>query len=172
MSSQSESKTELTLCPSCGAAVAILESTCWLCKADLTEEIVTAEVVAEPPQTLKPTASRVALIIGMVVFGLATVGVVAVAPGVGVLLGIVFVIAVFGVTKGLQDPGPVYSGDIDRQAIAAAYSAPAAGETASTGVSVVAQVFKVLGIILLVGLASIIAFFTFCVLCVIVVTNM
>jgi hypothetical protein len=156
------SASELTVCPSCGAAVANDAKSCWLCKWDLLEEIVTAEVVAEPPGYIQKSASaQIGLTVGFITLGLVTVGVFAAAPGIGVLLGIVFVIVAFAVAKGLRSDGPV---SYDRSAIAQAYTSPSAVAAAKRG-SVVAEVFKVLGIIALVGVAAIIAFFTFCALC-------
>lgn len=159
---------ELTMCPSCGAAIANDSKLCWLCNWDLSEQIVTAEVVGEPPGYVRDsTSTSMALTVGIVTLGVVTVGVFAVAPGIGVLMGIVFVIATFAVAKGLRSGGPTMTAP---SAIEQAYASPAAVATASTG-SVVAAIFKVLGIIALIGFASIIAFFTFCVICIVVLSS-
>jgi hypothetical protein len=89
----------------------------------------------------------------------------------GILLGIVFIISLFAVSKAMKEPGALPPIASQQGAIAAAYAAPTAGE-ATGSMSVVAQIFKVLGLILLIGLASLIAFFTFCVICVVVVNSM
>ncbi|MDA1054809.1 MAG: zinc ribbon domain-containing protein [Planctomycetota bacterium] len=159
---------ELTVCPSCGAAVANDAKLCWLCGWDLADELVTAEVVGEPSGYVQEsTSTRIALIVGIVTLGVVTVGVFAAAPGIGVLMGIVFVIATFAVAKGLQSGGPMTT---DQAAIEQAYASPATAATVKHG-SVVADVFKVLGIIALIALASIIAFLTFCVICIVVLSN-
>ncbi|MEO8494235.1 MAG: hypothetical protein ABI614_04140, partial [Planctomycetota bacterium] len=71
-----DSRAALIVCPSCGAAVASEAKDCWLCKWDLSEEVVTAEIVGEPPGYVRDSASaRVAMIVGIVTLGLVTVGV-------------------------------------------------------------------------------------------------
>ncbi len=163
-----DSISELTVCPSCGAAIANDAKACWLCKWDISEQVLTAEVVGEPPGYVQEsTSARIALIVGIFTLGIVTVGVFAAAPGIGVLMGIVFVIATFAVSKGLRSDGPMTP---QRSAINQAYASPATTATVKTG-SVIAGVFKVLGIIILIALAAVIAFFTFCVICVVVVTS-
>ena len=169
-SDQKQAASKLALCPSCGAAVSVAERSCWLCKWDLAEEIVTAEIVASPPKSLPASTTRDAMIAGLCALALTTAGVFFVAPGIGVLLGIVLIIALFACSKSLQEPAAVPPTGGQKDGLAAAYAAPASGE-ASSGMSVVAQVFKVLGIILLIGLGSIIAFLTFCVICIAVITR-
>ncbi len=163
-----DSRAALIVCPSCGAAVASEAKDCWLCKWDLSEEVVTAEIVGEPPGYVRESAStRVAMIVGIVTLGLVTVGVFAAAPGIGVLMGIVFVIATFAVSKGLQSGGPMTS---DQAAITRAYASPATTAALKRG-SVVVSVFKVLGLIVLIAIASIIAFFTFCVIVIVTLSS-
>jgi hypothetical protein len=149
------------VCPACGAAIKIDAKSCWLCRWELTQEIVTAEIVSEPPDyVLDSTSTRTALVVGIITLGLATVGVLAAAPGVGILMGIGFVIALFAVAQGLQSDGPVlpHLGEI-----AQAYEAPRWVPAAKHSGNVI-HLLKVLGIIGLLGVASIIAFLTFCVL--------
>ncbi|MEO8498566.1 MAG: hypothetical protein ABI614_26180, partial [Planctomycetota bacterium] len=110
---------------------------------------------------------RVAMIVGIVTLGLVTVGVFAAAPGIGVLMGIVFVIATFAVSKGLQSGGPMTS---DQAAITRAYASPATTAALKRG-SAVVSVFKVLGLIVLIAIASIIAFFTFCVIVIVTLSS-
>ena len=168
MSTESpQTSSELTVCPSCGAAVAGDAKLCWLCKWVLSDEIVTAEVVAGPPRYLDGATTKVPLIAGIVSLGIVTVGVFAVAPGIGVLMGILFVIASFAVTKSLQSGGPTPA---TPSAIEQAYASPTAIAATKQG-SVIVQVFKVLGIIALIALASVIAFFTFCVICIMVLSS-
>lgn len=163
-----DSGTALIVCPSCGAAVASDARDCWLCKWHLSEEIITAEVVGGPPAYVQAsTSARIALIAGIFTLGVVTVGVFAAAPGIGVLMGIVFVIATFAVSKGLQADGPTTP---QQAALEQAYASPASAAAAKRG-SVVVGVLKVLGIITLIIVASVIAFFTFCVICVVVLMN-
>ena len=162
------SVSELTVCPSCGAAVANDAKACWLCKWELSEEVVTAEVVGEPPDYVQAsTSASIALIVGIVTLGIVTVGVFAAAPGIGVLMGIVFVIASFAVANSLRSGGPNMAAP---SAIEQAYASPATSSVVKHG-SVVVGVFKVLGIVVLIAVASVIAFFTFCVICVAVLMN-
>lgn len=159
---------ELKVCPSCGAAVAGDAKACWLCNWDLAEEIVAAEVIGEAPGYVhESTSSQLALIAGIFTMGLVTVGVFAVAPGIGVLMGVLFVIATFAVTKSLKSDIPTGA---ESKAIAQAYSSPAAVTATAPG-SVIVQVLRVLGVIILIAVASVIALFTFCVICVVVVSN-
>jgi hypothetical protein len=162
-----QSWSELTVCPSCGAAVAADAKSCWLCKWDLSDEIVTAEVVAAPPKYLGTGTTKNALVAGIVSLGIVTVGVFAVAPGIGVLMGILFVIASFAVAKSLKSDGPTKT---TPSVIEQAYASPSAIAATKSG-SVIADVFKVLGIIALIAIASVIAFFTFCVICIAVLTG-
>ena len=171
MTEQSNAPAQFSLCPSCGAAVAQSERRCWLCQWDMADKIIADKVVTNSRVFLTSNGTRIALIAGIAILGIATVGVFAVAPGIGVFIGVVFVISVFAVTKGLRDPGPFPPASGDECEIASAYSPPTTGD-ATGGFNVVVQVFKVLGIILLVALASIIAFLTFCVICVVVASNM
>lgn len=168
---QDKNSSQLALCPSCGAAVSAAERKCWLCHWDLAEEVVQAEVVGEQPVRLPASMARVGMAVGLVSLALATVGVFAVAPGIGVLLGVVFIISVFAVSKAMQEPADSLPIAGRQDAIASAYAPPAAGEQTGA-LSVIWQVLKVLGIIVLVILASIIAFFTFCLIVVIAISNM
>ena len=158
---------ELTVCPSCGAAVDRDAKSCWLCKADLSDEIVTAEVVAAPPTYLNKGAAKNALIAGIVCLGVVTVGVFAIAPGIGILMGILFVIATFAVAKSLRSDDATA---VAPSAIGQAYASPTATGTAKRG-SVIGTIFMVLGIIGLIALASVIAFFTFCVILIFALSN-
>lgn len=157
---------ELTVCPSCGAAVGSDTDSCWLCQWKLSDEIVTAEIVAAPPGYLN-RATKDPLVAGIVILGIVTGGVLAVAPGIGVMMGILFVIATFAVSKSLKTGGPTTTAP---SAIEQAYASPKAIAPTRQG-SVVADVFKVLGIIALIGLASVIALFAFCAICIVVLSQ-
>jgi len=136
----------------------------------MSQEIVEAEVVANASGNASAgVASRLALIAGMLLLGVVTIGVFAVAPGIGVLMGVVFVVAAFAATKGLQDAGPSAP---DQQTLAQAYASPVGNELAAKSTSVIVQIFKALGIVMLLVLAAIIALGTFCAICIAVLSSM
>jgi hypothetical protein len=169
MSNAAAGASQLVICQACGAAVDSSAKSCWLCQGAVGEEIIDAQVVGEPhDQARRFMATRIALIVAIVLLAVVTGGVFLVAPGIGVLLGIVFVIAAFAVAKDLQDRVPIP----EQTAVAQAYSSPVGLESPVTSTSVGVQILKALGIIALIGLSSIISFGAFCAICIFAVSNM
>jgi len=168
MTGQAASSSELVMCPACGAVVAPQDRACWLCHRNLSEETIEAELVQAPEFAHSTWGVRAALIIGIVLLGVVTVGAFLAAPGVGVLLGLVFVVAVFAAAKSWQAPDPVAG---DQLAVRSAYASPSP-EPAARSPSPLFIVLQVLGIVALIGLASIIALFTFCAIVIFAAGNM
>ena len=171
MSPEATSKQVLVQCPSCGAAVGPAERTCWLCQWDLRREIVTAEVVAEPRARAGSSNVRTALIFGLGTLGLMTIGSFFIAPGIGILLGIVFIVAVFGTVGALKGLPVNAAASGEHATVVQAYASPTAVGGAAGGSHVGLLILKALGIIALIGLSAIIAFGVFCAICIAVVAN-
>ena len=78
----------MIICPDCGAHSNRGVSRCWLCTADLPEEIVTAELVPEPPAA-RSFSFTLMSVLGVITLVAVAFGIVDTAPGLSLLIGLV-----------------------------------------------------------------------------------
>src|SRR5262245_19597315 len=83
------------ICPDCRADNSSAATKCWVCRGSLEHaaELVYAELVGEPEAKSKLWPAWVAAVVVLAVSALAVLGVFAQAPGLGVLFGLIWIVA-------------------------------------------------------------------------------
>jgi hypothetical protein len=164
------------ICPECQADNSTAATKCWVCRGSLAHapEVVYAELLAEPAAKSKFWPAWIAAAVVLAVSGLAIVPVFSHSPGLGVLFGLIWVVALVAILLAR----PVFRTSLDDSARAAAsvpptvnyYAPPAALPEQhpppqfkyKTGWEIARDVLLILGAIALVLVGSFVAL---CVAC-------